>query len=275
MKTLRVAAVSMRSEPGRVEGNLERMDAFAARAASAGAHAVLFPELSVTGYVLKAPETVYDGSSFESVRERVLGMAADHGLLVMAGLVEPSGGGRPYIAQLAAGPEGPVGVYRKTHLAPPEKEGFRPGGRISTFPWRTARFGIQLCYESHFPEISTLMALEGADVLFMPHASPRGTPEEKLESWLRHLTGRAFDNAVFIVACNPIGTSPAGFPFPGVTLFLGPDGRVLDQGLGEEEHILAADLDLSLLEEIRGHRMRYFLPHRRPDLYGPVTEPEP
>ena len=272
MKAVRVAAVSMRSEPGRVEENLDRMETLAERAAAEGARVVCFPELSVTGYVLKTPEAVYDGLPFERVRARVCRIAETQGLLLLAGLVEPFGSGRPFITHLAAGPNGMVGLYRKTHLAPPEKEGFRPGGRISTFPWQTARFGIQLCYESHFPEISTLMALEGADVLFMPHASPRGTPEEKLESWLRHLTGRAFDNAVFIVACNPIGTSPAGFPFPGVILFLGPDGRVLDRRLGEEEQVLVADLDLPLLEEIRGHRMRYFLPHRRPDLYGPVTE---
>lgn len=272
MKAVRVAAVSMRSEPGRVGENLDRMETFAERAAAEGARVVCFPELSVTGYVLEAPETVYDRLSFERVLKRVCRIAETQGLLVLAGLVEPAEGDRPFITHVAAGPKGMVGLYRKTHLAPPEKKGFRPGSRIPTFPWRAARFGIQLCYESHFPEISTLMALQGADVLFMPHASPRGTPEEKLESWLRHLTGRAFDNAVFIVACNPIGTSPSGFPFPGVTLFLGPDGRVLDRRLGEGEHLLVAELDLSLLDEIRGHRMRYFLPHRRPDLYGPVTE---
>ncbi len=262
----------MRSEPGKIQENLDRMEAFAKRAAGEGASVVCFPELSVTGYELEAPESVYGGFSHERARDRVLRMAGAHGLVVLAGLVEPSEEGRPYITHVAAGPEGIIGVYRKTHLSPPEKAGYRPGGRIETFRRGDLVFGMQLCYESHFPEISTAMALDGADVVFMPHASPRGTPEEKLESWLRHLTGRAFDNAVYIVACNAVGTSASGFPFPGVIVVLGPDGRVVGEHLGEGGQLLAADLDRSLLEEIRGHRMKYFLPHRRPELYGPILE---
>ncbi len=70
--------------------------------------------------------------------------------------------------------------------------------------------GIQLCYDAHFPELSTRMAVNGADIIFMPHASPRGTPSQKLTSWLRHLTARAFDNGVFIVACNQNGDNQKG-----------------------------------------------------------------
>ena len=66
-------------------------------------------------------------------------------------------------------------------------------------------FGLELCYESHFPEISTVLCLKGAEILFMPHASPRGEPDEKMKSWLRHLPSRAFDNGVFV---NPV-ISPA------------------------------------------------------------------
>ncbi len=272
MEAFRLAAVSMRSEIGEIERNLDRMEAFSAQAAASGADMVCFPELSVTGYVLKAPESVYQTIPYDQALERVHGMARSHGLVVLAGLVEPSAGGRPFISHVVARPEGPMSAYRKTHLSPQEREGFRPGNRIGTFRWKRRLFGIQLCYESHFPEISTMMALGGADIVIMPHASPRGTPSEKLESWLRHLTGRAFDNAIFIAACNAVGMSPGGFPFPGVIVFLGPDGRVMEQYLGGEEHLLIATLDRSLLEDIRRHRMKYFLPHRRPDLYGPVSE---
>lgn len=272
MEAVRLAAVSMRSEIGEIERNLDRMGDFSAQAAASGADIVCFPELSVTGYVLKAPGSVYETIPYEQALKRVHSMARSHGLVVLAGLVEPSAGDRPFISHVVAGPEGPMGVYRKTHLSPPERDGFRPGDRIGTFRWKRMTFGIQLCYESHFPEISTIMALRGADIVFMPHASPRGTPSEKLESWLRHMTGRAFDNALFIAACNPVGTSPSGFPFPGVILLLGPDGRLMEQHLGGEEHLLVATLDRSLLEDIRRHRMKYFLPNRRTDLYGPISE---
>lgn len=269
---MRVAALCMRSGPGAIKENLAKMEALSCRAAAEGAEIVCFPEFSVTGYVLRNPQGVYAETSYESVLDRIMSIAGKHGIVLLAGLIEPFVDGPPAIGQLVAGPEGIMGIHRKTHLSPPEKQSFRPGNRVSVFHCKDKVFGVQLCYESHFPEISTMMALKGADILFMPHASPRGTPEEKLESWLRHLTGRAFDNALFIAACNSVGESQGGFPFPGVILFLGPDGRMLNKHLGNDEHLLTTTLDFSLLDEIRGHRMKYFLPCRRPDIYGPLSE---
>jgi N-carbamoylputrescine amidase len=116
------------------------------------------------------------------------------------------------------------------------------------------------------------MALIGADILFVPHASPRGNPEEKLQSWLRHLEARAFDNGVFVLACNQVGKTEEGFWFPGVAVVLGPDGRVLAKYVGEEEKILFATLDAEMLHDVRLHRMKYFLPQRRPELYKRILQ---
>jgi len=270
METACIAAACMRSEPGAIDANLERMEGLAAQAAAEGAEILCFPEFSVSGYVVNRPEAVYGESSYDAVLDRLIEMARNHGLVMLAGVIEPSPEGRPAIGQVVVGPEGILGLYRKTHLSPPEKGAFRAGNRMPLFHWKSRVFGVQLCYESHFPEISTIMALDGADILFLPHASPRGTPEEKLESWLRHLTGRAFDNALFVVACNQIGTSPGGLPFPGVAVVLGPDGRVIGRSLGTDEGLLVARLDMAFQREIREHRMKFFLPHRRPELYGPV-----
>ena len=44
---------------------------------------------------------------------------------------------------------------------------------------------------------------------------------------MRHLPARAFDNGVFIVACNQTGTNGGGLSFPGVAMVIGPNGRVL------------------------------------------------
>jgi N-carbamoylputrescine amidase len=111
------------------------------------------------------------------------------------------------------------------------------------------------------------MALDGAEVIFMPHASPRGTPGEKRDSWMRHLPARAFDNAVFIVACNQTGDNGAGLAFPGLAVAIGPDGRVIAATADGQEGLLVADLDAERLAAVRSHPMRYFLPNRRPDVY--------
>ena len=132
---------------------------------------------------------------------------------------------------------------------------------------RPGRCLSQLCYEAHFPEISTVMALKGAEIIFMPHASPRGTPSQKLDSWLRHLTARAFDNSVFVIACNQNGDNQRGLKFPGLALIIDPSGAVINKNISGEEGIAIADLKADTLEAVRGHRMRYFLPNRRPEMY--------
>jgi N-carbamoylputrescine amidase len=111
------------------------------------------------------------------------------------------------------------------------------------------------------------MAIDGADIIFMPHASPRGTPPEKLDSWMRHLTARAFDNGVFIVACNQVGENQKGLDFPGIAMVIGPSGDVLKNNISGQEAMIVADLKADVLAAVRGHRMRYFLPNRRPELY--------
>jgi N-carbamoylputrescine amidase len=202
--------------------------------------------------------------------ERVVGLARDRAVVIIAGIMEVADRHGSYITQMIAGPEGLLGLYRKTHLSPQEKGGYLAGKKIETFSWKGVTFGVQLCYETHFPEISTVLVLKGAEVIFMPHASPRGLPREKFQSWLRHLPGRAFDNSVFVIACNQVGKTRAGFSFPGVVLALNPAGRPIAQYRGSKEKMVLFDLKGDELTEIREHRMRYFLPHRRPELYSAV-----
>ena len=257
----------MHAPQGRVEKNLERIQFHVFEAASKGAHIVCFPELSVTGYLLKNPEKVYKSMGPEKIKDHLKNMARKAGVVLIAGIIEIPSGEKPFISQVIMGPNGLIGNYRKTHLSPLEQDIYQAGQKIEIFSCGDTTFGIQLCYEAHFPEISTLLAVMGADILFVPHASPKGSPVEKLESWLRHLTARAFDNGVFLVACNQVGKTADGFSFPGVALVLGPDGRILASYRGRGETILFAELKNDMLQGIRQHRMKYFLPHRRPELY--------
>jgi N-carbamoylputrescine amidase len=272
MDDLTVAAACMTAEPGRIERNLERIRSIAMEAAASGADMLCLPELSVTGYSLSDPESLCLGRNGRMLTERLLSIAKATNLVILAGLVEPREGAPPYIGHVAAGPEGLLGVHRKTHLSPTERGVFSAGDDLRVFAWRNTTFGIQLCYEAHFPEISTVMTLKGAEVLFLPHASPRGDAEQKRSSWMRHLPGRAFDNGVFVVAVNQVGETEGGFDFPGVIVILGPDGREYAQYAGKEEAIVYARLRKEDLDAVRRHRMRYFLPWRRPELYSALLE---
>ncbi len=268
MNDVRVAAVCMNSLPGEIDKNLETIRSFMFQASDREAGIICFPELSVTGYVLEKPEAVCPPALFEEASQQILEMAGSSGLIVMAGIIEAmEDGGKPYITQILAGPEGLLGRYRKTHLSPPEQKAYRRGEEITVYQCSYLTLGIQLCYESHFPEISSLMALKGAEAIFMPHASPWGKPEEKMESWARHLPSRAFDNSLYLVACNQVGKGREGLSFPGVILALNPSGRVMERYCGTEDKMILVDMKASEIEDVRSHRMKYFLPQRRPELY--------
>jgi len=267
MNDLKTAAVCMHAIPGDIAGNLDKIESMTQEASANGADFVCFPELSVTGYIQTSPSRIYGLREMEKIVDRLVRTAKKTEIVLIAGLIEVTDEGKPYIAQIIAGPDGLIGTYRKTHLGPTETAIYCPGEKIEVFKVGKTTFGVQLCYEAHFPEISTRMALMGADIVLIPHASPRGAPEEKLKSWMRHLPARAFDNGLYVIACNQMGSFEDGLTFPGAAVVLGPDGRVLAQYVGMKEHILYAELKDEILQDLRTHRMKYFLPERRPWLY--------
>lgn len=267
MRDIRIAAVIFNSAVGRVQHNLERMLPWIKKAKTKGADLVCFPELNVTGYstdpVIKESAESIPGT----ISRQLERMARTHQIVLLAGLAEKDENKRIFASHLVVTPAGIAGVYRKLHVAPPERAVFSRGKQIPLFNIREVNLGIQLCYDAHFPELTTRMAVDGADVICMPHASPRGTPQEKLDSWMRHLTARAFDNGVFIVACNQVGQNQKGLDFPGLAVVVGPSGNVLQVETTGREGMLVTDLKAEELSAVRDHQMRYFLPNRRPELY--------
>ncbi len=267
MQDIRIAAVISRSVVGDVRRNLDAMQSWIKASKEAGAAVVCFPEMNITGYsnlseIKDSAEPVPGPISRDLSK-----VSKKHGITILAGILERDEKGRIFPCHLVIRPDGFVGGYRKLHIAPPEQENFTPGDKIPVFDVNGLRFGIQLCYDAHFPELSTQMALKGAELIFIPHASPRGTPKDKYRSWMRHLSARAFDNSLFIVACNQTGDNGKGLHFPGIAVIIGPSGEAIEKNLSGKESMVVLDLKARDLNRVRGHRMRYFLPNRRPELY--------
>jgi len=269
MKNIRIAAVIFNSVVGQAQRNLDRMLPWIKKAKTEGANLICFPELNVTGYSTD-PAIKDSAESIPGPISRQLEqMARSDQIVILAGLAEKDDNGRFFASHLIATPKGIGGLYRKLHIAPPEEAVFSHGKQVPLFNILGVKLGIQLCYDAHFPELATRMAVDGADIIFIPHASPRGTPQEKLDSWMRHLTARAFDNGVFIVACNQVGRNQKGLDFPGLAVVVGPSGIILKDKTTDREGLLVTDLKAKDLSAVRDHKMRYFLPNRRLELYEP------
>jgi predicted amidohydrolase len=268
MNDIRIAAVMLNCPLGRTRDNLERMAGWVAKAKKRGADFICFPEMNVTGYSTRVGIKDSAQGVPGPISQTILETAREFNMTILAGLVEKDAKDRVFACHLVVSPKGVVGTYRKIHIAPPERKVFSPGAGIPIFEIKGVKFGIQLCYDTHFPGLSTRMATDGAEIIFMPHASPRGTPAEKFNSWMRHLPARAFDNSLYVVACNQTGDNQRGLQFPGIIVILDPSGRIIQKDIGGKEKMVVADLKAKELAAIRNHRMRYFLPNRRPEIYG-------
>jgi N-carbamoylputrescine amidase len=271
MKDIRIAVAVTHSHVGDTIGNLKRTAAWSKAAAERGAAIVCFPELNLSGYFSGPGIRQYAEAIPGDISSFIQDIARKNNITILAGLAVIDGMGQIFAAHLVVQADGTSGIYRKLHLGPPEQEVFTPGDNIPLFEIPGFKFGVQLCYDAHFPELATRMAIDGADAIFIPHASPGTDPKLKLASWMRHLPARAYDNGLFIIACNPCGENGKGLTFPGVGLVIDPLGNVMQAYTGDGQHLMIADLKAEMLQSIRQHQMRYFLPNRRPDIYNLET----
>jgi len=272
MQDITVAGVNFQTTFGRVDRNLDRIADWAMRLAQQGVNLACFPELCVCGYshtpAIRGLAQPVPGPA----TERLVEIAAQAGIILSVGLAELDPHGQRFITQLVVTPDGIAGHYRKTHLGPLEQGVYVPGHAIDVSELGHCTVGMQLCYDSHFPEISTLQALAGAELLLVSFATPRDAPVSLKARLLRYLTARAYDNGCYVVSCNLAGDDGAGQAFPGVALVIGPKGELLAESVGWQEGAVIATLDGCAIERIRQTKMGHFLGHRRPDLYGALAD---
>jgi N-carbamoylputrescine amidase len=267
MENIHIASVIFHAPVSRTDENIEKMERYVKEAKKQMVKIICFPEMNITGYSTRMDVFRPTITDSEKILQKLTVMARQSDMVILSGFAEMDNAGHIFASHAVVKPDGEVGLYRKLYLSPPERDVFTKASDIPIFEAFNIRFGIQLCYDAHFPELASHMARKGADIIFIPHASPKGTPEEKYCSWMRHLPARAYDNSLFIVACNQTGNNGAGLDFPGLAMVFDPSGELIAKDISGQEGMVVTELKLELLEKVRGHRMRYFLPNRRDDLF--------
>ncbi len=265
MEKVRISMVCMNSRLGDIGDNTAAILGYARKAKDAGSDIVCFPEMSLTGYSMPRSFDYAVPSDSPEVG-RIVEASRDLDMCIVFGFAET---GR-HIAQAVAEKGELLGIYRKTHLGQNEKEHAVPGSELPVFRTSKAVIGIQLCLESHFPEVSGTYAYKGADVILMPHASGLNA-ERRRATWNKILPARAYDNTVFVASCNQVGDNGIGTVFTGGAMVLDVRGDLICEDFSGE-CMLTADLDGSQQHELRTNgnrsmRSLYFLSRRRPEIY--------
>jgi len=270
MLNTRIAMVQMCCKVGESSRNIDVIANFVNQASEKSVDIVCFPELSVSGY--------NTGDGFTQEAEPIPGPSTDklamiaikNNLTFLAGILERDNGGVIFNTQVVFGPEGLIGTYRKTHAPTSEIGTWSQGSQLPIFSHSKVNYGIEICYDSHFPEVSTALATKGAEVIFLPHASLgiTETADEKFDRWLRYVPARAYDNGVFVGICNQVGDNGAGRVFEGVTFVCDPRGKVIAKSKSNsQDEMLIVDLNASDLANTRLNPEEFFRHFRRGELY--------
>ena len=112
-----------------------------------------------------------------------------------------------------------------------------PGTEALVFETELGTIGMIICYDGDFPELARVLAIKGAEVIVRPAALLRS-----FEIWEMTNRARAYDNHVYMVACNDLGPDAGGNYYFGHSQIVSPIAQVLAQARGTEE-IIAAELD--------------------------------
>jgi len=169
-----------------------------------------------------------------------------------------------------------LGKYRKTHIphCKPgfwEKFYFRPGNLgYPVFETAFAKVGIYICYDRHFPEGARALGLNGAEIVFNPSATVAGLSEYL---WKLEQPAHAVANGYFVGAINRVGWEKPWKigEFYGQSYFCDPRGKIIAEGPRDKDAVVAADLNLDMIQEVRS--VWQFYRDRRPDAYAPLVQP--
>jgi predicted amidohydrolase len=269
---VRLAAVQPASGSGPDEARnaseaLEWLD----RAAAAGADLVLFPE----GY----PGPVNPANRYDAFGP-LAARAAQLGLHVVASRVAVHGRGHAVEVLLIDDRGITAGLYRRTSPRGPYVyrdidawsfdyvESDEPPRIIET---RLGRIGLLVCSELYVPELSRMLALQGADVILYPAG---GAINELLPGWRTMVWARAIENLVFTAACQNLYGGEAG-----VGTIAAPEGVL---AAAADEGLIVADLDFDRLAYLRRTDEQIVFPKpyaaipglmrwRRPELFAALA----
>ncbi len=255
---LTLALAQLNTRLGEVDSNLEKHLAFVREARQAGAELILFPELSLTGYVLQdiASAVARRPSAGDPVFKSLLEASREIDMVV--GFVEEDRRYRNYIAAAYLSGGEVLHIHRKVYLPTygifDEKRYFAAGDSFRAFETRFGRVGMLICEDFWHASSPYCLWMDGADLMFFTSASPgRGITDEILGSakWVETVNQTyAGLFTTFVAHTNKVGFEDGLNFFGGSTVF-DPDGRLVSQAPYNDEGLTLAELDLSQIRRTR------------------------
>jgi len=234
---MKITLLQYRIEASNCSGNLKR---FLSLAEAAEGDLLVAPELGLTGYARPDPEIS------QKLLSEAVNFSQRTGKAILLG--HPIfAGGKVFNGAYLIRPEGYEVVAEKERLFPglDSEFGFSPGESRRPFKLGEFTFGVLICYELRFPEISRRLLARGAEALIVISQ----WPAERLSHYRGLLVARAVENQVYVLGVNAVGEI-SGVRLGGGSLAFSPTGKPLGE-LGEQEGLLTVELEKETLSQAR------------------------
>ncbi len=260
----------------------QNVEFFVDTAATYHCHFLLMPELFSAQLFSTFPSNLDDRQAVselanltERYREMFRQKARQHRLYIIGGSHPTSRDGKIYNVAHFFTPSGNVYTQDKLHITPFERRvwGIQPGEGLKIFDTPYGRIAIQVCYDIEFPEMTRLLALAGAEVIFVPFS----TDEKKSYYRVRYAAhARAIENYIYVVLAGNVGNLPTVRSYLinyGQSAILTPSDFAFPlmaiQGEAEPniETVVISELDLTSLVQQRESANTRPLHDRRVDLF--------
>jgi predicted amidohydrolase len=253
-----------------IEKNVSKAAAIIEEASASGANMICLPECFNTGYLagdiagmMKHAETV-DGPTVSKMRR----LAKDKKVYLVAPIVLRESTDEILNSAVFINDTGEIeGIFSKTHPVGDERKLLRRGTAYPVWNTRYGKIGILICYDICFPETARILALKGAELVFVP-AAWRASYYFG-EWWDLNIACRALDNLYYIAAVNRCGQCGKEI-FAGKTQLASPVGEILYSCDTETEKILYQDIDINRVA--REREFNTVLTDRHPEDYGPLLQ---
>jgi predicted amidohydrolase len=242
VKTVRIAAAQTIEFREDIDAALNCVADVAARAETEGASMLCFPEGFLQGYLTDETPARRNALDLASPAfEAVLNRLPKTGPMIVMGLIEVEQG-RLFNTAIVVDRGAVIGRYRKTHLLGSEHI-FEAGSDSPIFEIAGLRFGINICYDTSFPEAAQNLADRGASLIVCPanNMHRRKTSEAFKDVHNSARGERCRETGLWLVSADVTGERDGRISW-GPTAVLNPTGEVVAQLPLEKTGLLVFDV---------------------------------
>ncbi len=261
---IRHALIQFKPLKANLEQNLKKLKSILEQLKDENIDVFTFPETALSGYFLQA-----------GVREQALGATDLYELLnnslkkadyktpvdICLGFYERKGRdfyNSALYAEFNTNNSGIKHIHRKIFLPTygvfDEKRYVSCGHEVDAFDTRFGKAGLLICEDAWHSLTAAILALKGADILYIPTASPaRGFTGEvttNAQRWKATAEGIAAEHGVYVLTTSLVG-SEGGKGFTGYSHVVDPYGEPIAIAPLFKEHTLITEVHLESIPVAR------------------------